>query len=58
MSAGFSVATLTSPPNLVYDPASPASIQLSLSKVGAAIDDFKQKWITRMEAIKGILVKG
>jgi hypothetical protein len=58
VSAGFSLATLTSPPNLVYDPTSPASIQTSLARVAAAVDDFKQKWITRMEAVKGILVKG
>jgi len=58
VSAGFSLATLTSPPNLLYHPTSPASIHVSLSKVSSAVEDIKQKWSTRMEAVKGILVKG
>ena len=47
----------TSPPNLVFDVNAPASIQTGLSKVSAAVSDFKQKWAVRMEAIKNILVK-
>jgi hypothetical protein len=47
----------TSPPNLVFDVNAPASIQTGLSRVSAAVSDFKQKWAVRMEAIKNILVK-
>jgi hypothetical protein len=57
VSAAFALVTATSPPNLVYDSASPATIMASLSRVGAAISDFKQKWSVRMEAVKGVLVK-
>jgi hypothetical protein len=47
----------TSPSNLVFDVTAPASIQTGLTKVNAAVSDFKQKWAVRMEAIKDILVK-
>ena len=47
----------TSPSNLVYDVTSPASIQSGLTSVRAAIQDFKQKWAVRMEAIEDILIK-
>jgi hypothetical protein len=47
----------TSPSNLLYDVTAPASIQSGLARVRAAIQDFKQKWAVRMEAIEGILVK-
>jgi hypothetical protein len=57
VSAAFALVTATSPPNLVYDPASPATIMASLSRVGSAISDFKQKWSVRTEAVKGVLVK-
>jgi hypothetical protein len=53
----FSLLSLTSPPELTYDPASPASIQTYLGRVNAAVGDFRQKWSVRMEAVKGILVK-
>jgi hypothetical protein len=57
VAAGFDLVTATSPPNLSYDPASPASVMAPLARVGAAMSDFKQKWGVRMEAVKGILVK-
>ncbi len=57
VAAAFALVTATSPPNLVYDAANPASIMASLARVGAAVSDFKQKWGVRMEAVKGILVK-
>ncbi len=56
-SSAFDLATLTSPPNLVYDASSPASVMAPLSKISGAIVDYKQKWSVRMEAVKGILVK-
>ncbi len=58
VSSAFSLLSLTSSPNLIYDTSSPASIQVPLTKVSSAVADFKQKWVTRMEAVKGILVKG
>jgi hypothetical protein len=57
VSSAFALVTATSPPNLVYDPASPASIMASLARLNSGISDFKQKWAVRMEAVKGILVK-
>jgi len=57
VSAAFNLATVTSPPALVYDPANPASIMSSIATVNSAVADFKQKWGVRMEAVKGILVK-
>ena len=58
VSAAFSLVTMTSPPDLTYDPSSAASIQSVITRLGAAVDDLRQKWVTRMEAVKGILVKG
>ncbi len=57
VSSAFALVTATSPPNLVYDPANPASIMAPLTRVGAAISDFRQKWSVRIEAVKGVLVK-
>lgn len=57
VSSAFALVTATSPPNLVYDPSNSASIMAPLTRVNAAIADFKQKWAVRMEAVKGILVK-
>jgi hypothetical protein len=41
----------------VYDTTAPNSIQTSLSLVGSAITDFKQKWVIRMETIENISVQ-
>lgn len=57
VAAAFALVTATSPPNLVYDPSSAASVMASLARVGASVSDFKQKWGVRMEAVKGIMVK-
>lgn len=57
VSAAFGLVAATSAPDLVYDPANPASIMAPLSRLNSAISDFKQKWSVRMEAVKGILVK-
>jgi hypothetical protein len=57
VASAFALVTATSPPNLTYDPASPASVMAPLARVGAAMSDFKQKWGVRMEAVKGVLVK-
>jgi hypothetical protein len=57
VSSAFALATATSPPNLVYDPANPASVMAPLTRVSAAVSDFKQKWAVRLEAVKGVLVK-
>jgi hypothetical protein len=57
VSSAFALVTATSPSNLVYDPASPASVMAPLTRVNAAVSDFKQKWAVRMEAVKGVLVK-
>ena len=58
VSSAFALLSLTSSPNLIYDTASPASIQSSLAKVSGAVTDLKSKWVIRMEAVKGILVRG
>jgi hypothetical protein len=57
VSSAFALVTATSTPNLSYDPTNPASIMAPVSRVGAAVSDFKQKWSVRMEAVKGVLVK-
>lgn len=48
---------ITSSSTLIYDTTAPASIQTGLEKVNVALSDFKKKWLDRMEAIEGILVK-
>lgn len=49
--------SMTSPANLIYNPASPSSVQPALTNVGNAINDYKQKWAVRVEAIENILLK-
>jgi hypothetical protein len=56
-SSAFALVSATSQPAFSYDPTSPASIMASLTKVTAAVSDFKQKWSVRMEAVKGVLIK-
>ncbi|MGD0329429.1 MAG: hypothetical protein ABSB40_03160 [Nitrososphaeria archaeon] len=56
VSSAVQLLAITSPSSLVYDTSAPASIQTGLSKVNAAIVDFKQKWEARMKAIEGILL--
>ena len=57
VSSAVQLLALTSPSSLIYDASAPASIQVGLAKVSAAVADFKQKWAVRMEAIKNILVQ-
>jgi hypothetical protein len=57
VSSAFALVNATSPPNLSYDAANPASVMAPLTRVSSAVSDFKQKWAVRMEAVKGVLVK-
>src|ERR1022692_3570605 len=57
VNSAFQLQSLTTSPSLVYDTTAPNSIQTVLSRVGAAISDFKQKWATRMETIENISVQ-
>ncbi|HUI00189.1 MAG TPA: hypothetical protein VLX56_01005 [Nitrososphaerales archaeon] len=57
VASAFDLVSATSPSSFTYDPANPASVMSAVSKVNAAVLDFKQKWSVRMEAVKGVLVK-
>lgn len=54
VSAVFELDGATSPGKLVYDPASPNSIQASLGAFSRSVADIKQKWSQRIEAIEGV----
>lgn len=47
----------TSPGSLNYDSTAPNSIQASLGQFSRTVNDIKQKWSMRMEAIEGIALK-
>lgn len=47
----------TAPGKLVYDPTSANSIQTSLSQFTQAVNDIRQKWSVRVEAIEGIAIQ-
>lgn len=53
--AAVQLQNATSGSNFVYDPTSPASIQMQISKLQAMILDFKKKWAVRIEAVENIL---
>src|SRR5579872_1461785 len=55
VNAAIALVNNTSPPNLVYDASSPASIGPQLAKLQAMVQDFKQKWSVRIEAVENIL---
>ena len=55
VNAALALVNNTSPPNLVYDASSPASIGPQLAKLQAMVQDFKQKWSVRIEAVENIL---
>jgi hypothetical protein len=55
VNAALALVNNSSPPNLVYDPASPASIGPQLTSLQAMVQDFKQKWSVRIEAVENIL---
>jgi len=47
----------SSPDKLVYDPSSPNNVMVSISELGRTVNDIKQKWSMRMEAIQGIAIQ-
>jgi hypothetical protein len=57
VNAAVQLLNATSPQSLVYDPTAASSIQPKVSAVSADLEDFKQKWSVRMEAIENILQK-
>jgi len=56
VNSALQLQQLTSPSSLAYDPAAPASIQIGLQRVGDVLDDVKNGWAVRMEAIEDIMV--
>jgi hypothetical protein len=57
VASSITLLTSTSPPNLVYDPSAPNSIQPALAGIGKDVADMKRKWAARMETIENILAK-
>ena len=57
VNSSIQLMNLTSPSSMIYDTASPASIQTSISQVANLLSAFKQKWALRMEAIENIVLK-
>jgi len=57
VSSAVALQTLTTAPNLIYDTTAQNSVQTILSRVSAAVADFKQKWAVRMESVENILVR-
>lgn len=57
VNSAIQLMNITSPASMIYDPASPASIQSSISRVTNLVTAFKQKWALRMEAIENIILK-
>jgi hypothetical protein len=55
VSAAMQLSTFTLPSNLFYDPTNPASILPKLTTLQSMIQDFKQKWAVRIEAVENIL---
>jgi hypothetical protein len=55
VNAAIALVNNSSSPNLVYDPANPASIQPQLTRLQSMVQDFKQKWSVRIEAVENIL---
>jgi hypothetical protein len=55
VNAALALVTNTSPAILSYDTTSPASIQPQLAKLQNMLQDFKQKWAVRIEAVENIL---
>ena len=53
VNAALALVNTTS--SIVYDPTSPASINPQLAKIQSLIQDFKQKWSVRIEAVENIL---
>lgn len=57
VSAVVQLESSTAPGTLVYDPTSPNSVQTVLTQMVQKVNDIKQKWGVRMEAIEGIAVQ-
>lgn len=57
VSSVLQLESATSPGRLVYDPTAPNTITVSVSELSRAINDIKQKWSIRMEAIEGIAIQ-
>ena len=55
VNAAIQLQNATSPSSLRYDPTSPASVQPQLAALQALLQDFKQKWAVRIEAVENIL---
>jgi hypothetical protein len=55
VNAALALVNNTSPAILSYDTTSPASIQPQLAKLQSMLQDFKQKWAVRIEAVENIL---
>jgi hypothetical protein len=55
VSAAMQLADATS--KLVYDPTNASSIVPAINQISAAINNFKQKWSIRVEAIENIAQK-
>ncbi len=55
VNAGMALLNNTMPPNLTYDPTSPASVQPQLQRLQSLVSDFKIKWSLRIEAVENIL---
>ncbi|MEM0123877.1 MAG: hypothetical protein QXH39_06130 [Conexivisphaerales archaeon] len=53
VNAAFTLASLTA--GITYDPS---TIRSQIQTVSSAIDDFKNKWTIRIEAVEGIALKG
>lgn len=57
VSSAVELANLTSPSSVAYDPTNVGSVQQRLSSISSKVQDFKQKWSIRMEAIENIVQK-
>jgi len=57
VSAVLQLESATAPSALVYDPSAPNSIQAPLTQFTQSVNDIKQKWSVRMEAIEGIAIQ-
>ena len=55
VNAALALVNNTTAPNLSYDVTSPASIQPQLARLQSMLQDFKQKWAVRIEAVENIL---
>lgn len=57
VSSAIQLMNMTSPSNLSYDPMAPNSVQVTISRISGFLNDFKQKWSIRMDAIENIALQ-